>query len=98
VSSLELLVGNPRRLSATIAEALAGQLIMRPGSTVFASSEFDPFLNQTFVAAGADALEAVAGLEGRPTFVWLDGEPAPLERAALEADRFVFARFFGMTS
>ena len=87
---------NPRALSARVALVLGGERVAGEGVESFASSRFDPFLNQVFVGAGGRAEAVAPRLDGRPAFVWMATEPAPATRRALGADGFTPAAFTAM--
>ena len=87
---------NPLALSERAAAALGGERWTDAGVTSYVSSAFDPFLNQSFVTAGADPREAVHRLAGRPAFVWMAVQPLPGARLGMERAGFVLAAFTAM--
>ncbi|HEY3184728.1 MAG TPA: GNAT family N-acetyltransferase [Gaiellaceae bacterium] len=72
------LLDHPRQLTESVARVLDGRAVEHEHLTGFVNSRFDAFLNQLFASGSVAPREAAAALEGRPGFVWLIEEPAPL--------------------
>jgi len=79
---VEPLLENLRTLTRSVAEALGGATVDRPGLSGSVSSRFDRFLNQLFASPGVSPQDAVAELGERPGFVWLAGKPSAEELGA----------------
>jgi GNAT superfamily N-acetyltransferase len=90
---VEPLLENLRTLTRSVAEALGGATVDRPGLSGSVSSRFDRFLNQLFASPGVSPQDAVAELGQRPGFVWLAGKPSAEELGA-----FRLVEMSGMTA
>jgi len=80
---VEPLLENLTTLTRSVAEALGGTSVDRPGLSGSVSSRFDRFLNQLFASPGVPPQDAVAELGERPGFVWLAGKPSAEELGGL---------------